>query len=86
MGGTGSGSRARRKEAMVSAANSENSDARDRMLGSVPGAAALGRGPVPDGDFSRHEYHHPAAGWGAARSVAEVPGCIWTSARTASST
>jgi hypothetical protein len=57
---------------MVSAANSESSNARDRMLGSVPGAAALGRGPVPDGDFSRHEYHHPAAGWGAARSVAEV--------------
>jgi molybdopterin-dependent oxidoreductase alpha subunit len=43
------------------------------MLGAVPGAPALGRGPVPeDGKFSRHEYHHPAAGWGAARSVAKV--------------
>jgi hypothetical protein len=41
----------------------------DRMLGSVPGAAALGRRPLPTGDFSRHDYHHPAAGWGAARSV-----------------
>ena len=43
-----------------------------RMLGVVPGEAAVGRGPAPDGDYSRHEYHHPAAGWGAARSVADV--------------
>ncbi|GAB4058289.1 FdhF/YdeP family oxidoreductase [Catellatospora paridis] len=46
-------------------------DAEQLMLGAVPGAAALGRGPVPDG-YSRHEYHHPAAGWGAARSVGKV--------------
>jgi molybdopterin-dependent oxidoreductase alpha subunit len=52
---------------------SENSDdAAQRMLGAVPGAPALGRGPAPDGDYSRHEYHHPAAGWGAARSVGRV--------------
>jgi molybdopterin-dependent oxidoreductase alpha subunit len=44
----------------------------ERMLGAVSGAAALGRGPVPDGGFSRHDYDHPAAGWGAARSVAKV--------------
>ena len=43
-----------------------------RMLGAVPGEPALGRGPAPDGDYSRHEYDHPAAGWGAARSVAGV--------------
>src|ERR671919_544789 len=42
------------------------------MLGAVPGEAALGRGPAPDGDYARHDYHHPAAGWGAARSVASV--------------
>ncbi len=42
------------------------------MLGAAPGAEALGRGPIPDGDYSRHEYDHPAAGWGAARSVARV--------------
>ena len=42
------------------------------MLGAVPGIAALGRGPALDGDYSRHEYHHPAAGWGAARSVGAV--------------
>ena len=42
------------------------------MLGGDPSAPALGRGPVPTGDHSRHEYHHPAAGWGAARSVANV--------------
>jgi molybdopterin-dependent oxidoreductase alpha subunit len=42
------------------------------MLGAVQGALALGRGPAPDGDYSRHEYHHPAAGWGASRSVGEV--------------
>src|ERR1700757_64961 len=56
----------------MSATNGESGGARDRMLGSVPGTAALGRGPVPDAGFSRHEYHHPAAGWGAARSVGEV--------------
>jgi anaerobic selenocysteine-containing dehydrogenase len=43
-----------------------------RMLGTVPGAEALGRGPRPSDDYSRHEYDHPAAGWGAARSVARV--------------
>jgi molybdopterin-dependent oxidoreductase alpha subunit len=42
------------------------------MLGSVPGVPAVGRGPATDGGFSRHECHHPAAGWGAARSVGEV--------------
>ncbi|MEV4411312.1 FdhF/YdeP family oxidoreductase [Catellatospora sp. NPDC049609] len=47
-------------------------DAEQLMMGAVPGAAALGRGPAPDGEHSRHEYHHPAAGWGAARSVASV--------------
>ncbi len=42
------------------------------MLGAIPGKPALGRGPVADGDYSRHPYHHPAAGWGAAESVANV--------------
>jgi molybdopterin-dependent oxidoreductase alpha subunit len=52
----------------------ENRDAEMRMLGAVPGLPALGRGPAPHGGYSRHEYHHPAAGWGAARSVAHVLG------------
>src|SRR5262249_5335378 len=47
-------------------------DAEQHRLGAVPGAAAVGRGPAPDGKFSRHEYEHPAAGWGAARSVGHV--------------
>ncbi len=47
-------------------------NAERRMLGAVPDGPALGRGPAPDGDYSRHEYDHPAAGWGAARSVARV--------------
>jgi molybdopterin-dependent oxidoreductase alpha subunit len=47
-------------------------DAAQRMLAAVPGAPALGRGPLPEGGFSRHEYDHPAAGWGAARSVSHV--------------
>ena len=55
----------------MSATSDGSSQAQDRMLGSVPGASALGRGPAPDG-FSRHEYDHPAAGWGAARSVGKV--------------
>ena len=42
------------------------------MLGAIPGLPALGRGPAPGDDYSRHEYHHPAAGWGAARSVGKV--------------
>ena len=37
-------------------------DAEQRMLGAIPGEPALGRGPAPDGDYSRHEYDHPAAG------------------------
>jgi molybdopterin-dependent oxidoreductase alpha subunit len=42
------------------------------MMGSVVGEPALGRGPRPNDDYARHEYHHPAAGWGAARSVGLV--------------
>src|SRR3954451_15243128 len=42
------------------------------MLGAKPGEPALGRGPAPSGEYSRHEYDHPVAGWGAARSVARV--------------
>jgi hypothetical protein len=43
-----------------------------RTSGALRGAAELGRGPTPKGDFSRHDYHHAAAGWGAARSVGAV--------------
>jgi molybdopterin-dependent oxidoreductase alpha subunit len=50
----------------------EKRDEEKRMLGAVPGGPALGRGPALDGEYSRHEYDHPAAGWGAARSVASV--------------
>jgi hypothetical protein len=56
----------------MSATNNDSSDAQNLMLGAVPDAQALGRGPVPDGNFWRHDYHHPAAGWGAARSVGRV--------------
>ena len=37
-----------------------------------PGRPAAGRGPNAGGEFSQADYHHPAAGWGAARSVAKV--------------
>jgi molybdopterin-dependent oxidoreductase alpha subunit len=42
------------------------------MLGAVPGVPALGRGPQTTGSFEHSNYHHPAAGWGAATSVARV--------------
>jgi hypothetical protein len=48
------------------AANSDSNAAQERMLGSVPGVPAAGRGPAQDGDFSRHEYQLPrgcAAGY-----------------------
>lgn len=51
----------------MSAADTNGEVAEQRMLGATPGVPALGRGPVPSGHFSRHGYHHPAAGWGAAR-------------------
>jgi molybdopterin-dependent oxidoreductase alpha subunit len=47
-------------------------EAAQRMLGAVPGVPALGRGPADGGKFSQHAYDDPAAGWGAARSVAKV--------------
>jgi len=48
----------------------ENAEA--LMLGAVRGAAAMGRGPLSHKPYSRHEYDHPAAGWGAARSVGKI--------------
>jgi molybdopterin-dependent oxidoreductase alpha subunit len=56
----------------MSSSRTDQEQRAQRMLGAVPGADALGRGPAPDGEFSRHEYDHPAAGWGAARSVGQV--------------
>src|SRR5258705_5831755 len=50
----------------------ERNDAEQRMFGAVAGEPALGRGPAPTGDHERHVYDHPAAGWGAARSVGKV--------------
>ena len=47
-------------------------NAEKRRLGAIPGEPAVGRGPAQGDDYSRHEYDHPAAGWGAARSVASV--------------
>jgi molybdopterin-dependent oxidoreductase alpha subunit len=37
-----------------------------------PGRPAVGRGPNASSEYSQQDYHHPAAGWGAARSVANV--------------
>jgi molybdopterin-dependent oxidoreductase alpha subunit len=45
---------------------------RDPMLGQTPGAEAVGRGPADGKPPSRADYHHPAAAWGAARSVGRV--------------
>jgi molybdopterin-dependent oxidoreductase alpha subunit len=54
------------------ARSSSTGSAARRMLGAAPGVPALGRGPASEGPFSQHDYHHPAAGWGAAVSVARV--------------
>ncbi|MGH3645027.1 MAG: hypothetical protein ACRDUX_39100, partial [Mycobacterium sp.] len=37
-----------------------------------PGCPAVGRGPNAGGEFAQQDYHHPAAGWGAARSGGNV--------------
>ena len=37
-----------------------------------PGARQGGYGPSTDRPWSHQDYHHPAAGWGAAQSVARV--------------
>jgi molybdopterin-dependent oxidoreductase alpha subunit len=37
-----------------------------------PTAPAIGCGPNAGGAFSQEDYHHPAAGWGAALSVCRV--------------
>jgi len=42
------------------------------MLRGVPGEPALGRGPATNGGAKRRDYHHPSAGWGAARSAGRV--------------
>ncbi len=60
------------KEGPTAARSEGGQDAEQRRLGAMPGEPALGRGPAPRGDHSRHEYHQPAAGWGAARSVGRV--------------
>ncbi len=54
------------------AQSAESRDAEKRMLAGVPGEPAVGRGPSAWGGYSRHPYEHPAAGWGAARSVSRV--------------
>jgi molybdopterin-dependent oxidoreductase alpha subunit len=56
----------------MTTSSNENSDTEQRMLGAVSNEPALGRGPTPTGEYSRQKYDHPAAGWGAARSVARV--------------
>jgi molybdopterin-dependent oxidoreductase alpha subunit len=48
----------------------------DPFLAQTPGVPAPGRGPADEKQPSRRDYHHPAAAWGAARSVARV---IWRS-------
>jgi molybdopterin-dependent oxidoreductase alpha subunit len=56
----------------MTVASHEQHDAESRMLGGAPDAPALGRGPETREDLQCREYHHPAAGWGAAKSVTRV--------------
>src|SRR3954470_13340378 len=51
----------------------DKTHARGNLFGQgEPGRPAVGRGPNVGGEFSQEDYHHPSAGWGAARSVAKV--------------
>ncbi|MCD0451692.1 FdhF/YdeP family oxidoreductase [Actinocorallia sp. API 0066] len=50
----------------------DNPDARDDFGVGTPGRRNPGRGPAPDGGYTFRPDTHPTAGWGAARSVAEV--------------
>ncbi len=43
------------------AQSAETRDAEQRMLGTVPGEPATGRGPSAWGGYSRHPNDHPAA-------------------------
>jgi molybdopterin-dependent oxidoreductase alpha subunit len=56
----------------LTAASDPGPDFAERMLGGLPGVPALGRGPTPAGEPAHADYHHPAAGWGAATSVSRV--------------
>jgi len=47
-------------------------EAERRMLGGAPGVAAAGRGPRGGPAPRQFDYAHPAAGWGAAKSVGNV--------------
>ena len=38
----------------------------------TPGSPAAGCGPETDKAPSQHDYHHPAAGWGAALNVGKI--------------
>ncbi|MYS08151.1 molybdopterin-dependent oxidoreductase, partial [Streptomyces sp. SID6041] len=50
---------------------STDQDAQHSPASEEPEPAEPRVGPVPEGDPAFHPYHHPAAGWGAARSVTE---------------
>src|SRR4051812_19402112 len=51
----------------------ERTAAADPMLAQTPGAEAQGRGPADGKEPGRRrDYEHPAAAWGAARSVGRV--------------
>jgi hypothetical protein len=43
-----------------------DSDSTDKLTAPIP---AVGFSPNAGGEFSQENYHHPAAGWGAAKSV-----------------
>jgi molybdopterin-dependent oxidoreductase alpha subunit len=48
-------------------------DESEVLLGQgAPGSSARGCGPGTGHPPAQHDYHHPAAGWGAARSVTKV--------------
>lgn len=56
----------------MNAPETPSPDPASKPVGATTAKPALGFGPNSGGAFSQENYHHPAAGWGAAASVSKI--------------